>query len=88
LRGKSRSQTDEELTATAVSQNYLRQMPRRWKVGDVYAPRDLSAYEMRKWRNASPMKKDQLDMLGMNPLDNYRVRLSFSPRFSLRLPVG
>lgn len=52
-------------------------MPRHWKAGDVYAPHDLSPAEMRKWRSRQPPKKDVMDLLGVNPLDMYKVCLFF-----------
>ncbi|AEO62409.1 uncharacterized protein THITE_2106534 [Thermothielavioides terrestris NRRL 8126] len=61
-----------ELRFAAVTDNYMRQMPRRWKTGDVYAPRDLSPTEMDKWRQARPPETDVVDMFGFNPLDNYK----------------
>lgn len=54
------------------------QLPRRWAVGDVYSPHDLSGVEMSKWKKQSrkprPRAKDRdvMDQLGMNPLDHYR----------------
>ena len=53
-----------------------RQMHRRWKAGDVYAPHDLSPVEQRKWQKRRPREVDAFDQLGMNPLDEYKVRLS------------
>lgn len=63
----------KDLRDNATTDNYLRQMPRRWRIGDVYSPRDLGPAEMSKWRTARPPKKDIIDMLGFNPLDNYKV---------------
>lgn len=57
-------------------QDLERQLTRRWKSGDVYAPHDLSGVEMSKWRQAQPKgrpKKDVIDMLKINPLDHYKV---------------
>jgi hypothetical protein len=66
-----------------ITESYVRQMPRRWKVGDVYAPRDLSPAEMMKWRKGRAPNKDVVDMLGFNPLDNYRVRFLRPPGICL-----
>lgn len=52
----------------------MRQLPRRWRTGDVYAPHDLSSAEMTKWRRTQARKKDLVDILGLRPLDMYRVR--------------
>ena len=49
---------------------------REWKTGDVYAPRDLSTSEMRKWRERKFPSKDAFDALDINPLDLYKVWIS------------
>lgn len=53
-----------------------RQMPRlpHWRTGDVYAPHDLSSVEANKWRNRKNREKDVFDILGINPLSEYKVR--------------
>lgn len=56
------------------SQDYLRQMPRRFEAGDVYSPHDLSSVEMAKWRRRrGPRNYDVIDTLGIRPLDMYKV---------------
>ncbi len=73
-----------ELRNTWSQDDYLRQMTRRWRPGDVYAPHDLSPSEMGKWRRNRARKQDLVDMLGLRPLDMYRVGfLSLSLRLSL-----
>ena len=52
-----------------------KQIHRKWEVGNVYAPHDLSSVEMEKWRKRRPREKDAFDMLGINPLHEYKVRL-------------
>ncbi|KAK4177862.1 ribosomal protein S18 [Triangularia setosa] len=64
---------------------YLRKHPRQWREGDVYAPHDLSPAEARKWRGVKAPKKDVIDMLGVNPLDNYR---NFSMISEFMTPMG
>ncbi|KAI0472739.1 hypothetical protein GGR56DRAFT_676805 [Xylariaceae sp. FL0804] len=59
---------------------YARQMTRRWRPGDVYAPHDMSPGEMARWRRAQPKKRDVVDMLGLRPLDMYR-NFSFISEF-------
>ncbi|KAK1774151.1 hypothetical protein QBC45DRAFT_425764 [Copromyces sp. CBS 386.78] len=68
------SQKVQELLQSEVtSANYMRQMKRRWNNGDVYAPRDLSAYEMKGPPQGQWMPPaDAVDQLGFSPLDNYR----------------
>ncbi|KAJ4155235.1 hypothetical protein LMH87_000491 [Akanthomyces muscarius] len=55
-----------------VSNDYLRQMPRRWVPGDVYSPHDLSPREMDKWRRRNQRQVDVVDILGLRPLDMYK----------------
>lgn len=72
-----------------------RQLTRRWKSGDVYAPHDISGVEMSKWRQAQPKgrpKKDVIDILNINPLDHYKVhddfmRLDLVPEILTRLAL-
>jgi small subunit ribosomal protein S18 len=54
----------------------MRMMPRRWRKGDVYAPKDLSHVEAKRFRHTqAPPAVDIVDMMGFNPIDNYRVCL-------------
>lgn len=62
-----------DLRISQMTDNYMRQMPRRWKVGDVYAPKDLSPLEMKKWKSRQSKKQDIVDLLGFNPIDNYKA---------------
>ncbi|RGP65591.1 37s ribosomal mitochondrial [Fusarium sporotrichioides] len=55
-----------------MSNDFLRQMPRRWEAGDVYSPHDLSPVEMQKWRKRSVKNNDVIDALGISPLDMYK----------------
>lgn len=57
-----------------ISDDYLKQMPRRWAAGDVYSPHDMSSVEMQKWRRRSGRRTDVIDALGIRPLDMYKVR--------------
>lgn len=66
----------EFLRSRKISSDYLRQMPRRWDAGDVYSPHDMSPVEMQKWRKRSPRRNDVVDVLGIRPLDMYKVRHS------------
>ncbi|KAM0432390.1 hypothetical protein ACHAPT_004934 [Fusarium lateritium] len=62
----------EFLRNQKMSGDFLRQMPRRWEVGDVYSPHDLSPVEMQKWRKRSVRNIDVVDALGISPLDMYK----------------
>lgn len=63
----------QRMKETANRANLARQSTRNWKSGDIYAPHDLSPQEMVKWKAPKQPKKDIIDMLGLNPLDHYRV---------------
>ncbi|KAI5861180.1 ribosomal protein S18 [Durotheca rogersii] len=63
---------EDALRSQDQSDDFSRQLPRRWRSGDVYAPHDLSPSEMAKWRRNQARKRDLVDMLGINPLDMYR----------------
>ena len=53
-----------------------KQISRRWKAGDVYAPHDLSPVEMKKWKNRDRPIHDVFDVLDFNPMEHYRVRFA------------
>lgn len=40
----------------------------------MYAPHDLSAVEMAKWKSRGKPTHDVFDVLDFNPLEHYRVR--------------
>jgi small subunit ribosomal protein S18 len=55
-------------------------LKRPWKVGEVYAPHDMSAAEQRKWRQFRPTTVDCFDILNVDPLTLYKVRrIAISP---------
>jgi small subunit ribosomal protein S18 len=64
----------QDMRGRDVTEAYMRQMPRRWRTGEVYAPKDLSHVEAKKFRQGKRPDKDVVDMFGFNPLDNYKVR--------------
>jgi len=71
----TRSSTDiQELTNHNMAADLSKQITRRWKAGDVYAPHDLSAVEMAKWKRREKPSHDVFDVLDFNPLEHYRVR--------------
>jgi len=56
-----------------LAQEYLKQMPRNWQTGDVYAPHDLSAVEMGKYKKRLFRPKiDIVDTLNIQPKDMYK----------------
>ena len=68
------SGTLEEFNSHKLSADLSKQITRRWKAGDVYAPHDLSEVEMAKWKTRGRPLYDVFDVLDLNPLDHYRVR--------------
>lgn len=48
----------QELENAKKAGDLSRQITRRWRAGDVYAPHDLSAEEMEKWKNRTGPKHD------------------------------
>jgi small subunit ribosomal protein S18 len=68
---------EESRERTYSTEDLDRQVTRRWKAGDVYAPHDLSGIEMAKWkklRRKDRPRYDVLDLLGIDPLQHYKVR--------------
>ncbi|CAG7560067.1 unnamed protein product [Fusarium equiseti] len=78
FKSRSASYTQEKtaqmefLKNQKMSNDFLKQMPRRWEAGDVYSPHDLSPVEMQKWRKRSVRNNDVVDALGISPLDMYK----------------
>lgn len=69
-----RSKTLEELEAVKRQQNYTKQVFRRWNAGDVYTPHDLTGNEQYKWKRAARKPQgDVIDLLGINPVTEYKV---------------
>ena len=56
-----------------TSEDYMKQMPRRWQAGEVYAPRDLSPTVVQKFKKRTAPLQDITDKLDLNPLDMYKV---------------
>ncbi|KAH6845103.1 ribosomal protein S18 [Chaetomium sp. MPI-CAGE-AT-0009] len=75
----------KDMRQNLTTENYVRQMPRRWRTGEVYAPRDMKPAEMSKWRQGQRPNKDMVDILGFSPLDNYR---NFSLISEFMTPMG
>lgn len=70
---QQRERSENDVRSSNIADSYARQMPRKWKRGDVYAPKDLSPVEVRRFKKFRPPTVDTVDLLGFNPLDNYRV---------------
>lgn len=69
----------EELEKSGRGRDLEKFMVRKWKPGDVYAPHDLSSVEMGKWGKRRAAERDVFDMLGINPLNEYKVRSLLTP---------
>jgi hypothetical protein len=73
--GVTRKSALDELVSADLNKDIGRQAARQWKVGDVYAPHDLSSVEAAKWKKTQRRpEKDVFDMLGENPVKHYKVR--------------
>jgi small subunit ribosomal protein S18 len=70
----ARSYNDvEELKSHNLANDLSKQITRRWRAGDVYAPHDLSEVEMAKWKKREKPSHDVFDVLDLNPMEHYRV---------------
>jgi len=65
--------TADRLVQSAHAEDLSKQITRRWRAGDIYAPHDLSEIEMAKWKNRGRPVNDVFDVLDLNPLEHYRV---------------
>jgi hypothetical protein len=77
--GEGITNTYSPTSAASIAKSKLasdlsRQISRRFKAGDVYAPHDLSATEMAKWKKSQRPNYDAFDLLDINPMDEYKVR--------------
>lgn len=89
-RSLRKAQTKAEASASLRKEDqsnaYMRQMPRRWTAGEVYAPHDLSPEEIQRYfRRELKPRFDVFDVLGFNPLDNYS---NFSVISEYMTPMG
>jgi hypothetical protein len=66
----------EDVERTQRAKDLEKQQHRSWKAGEVYAPHDLSPEEMKKWKKRKSPTMDAFDALGIDPLDQYKVRRS------------
>ena len=74
----ARSYNDvEELKSHNLANDLSKQITRRWRAGDVYAPHDLSEVEMAKWKKREKPNHDVFDVLDLNPMEHYRVCFLF-----------
>ncbi|KAI9675597.1 MAG: hypothetical protein M1817_000963 [Caeruleum heppii] len=62
----------DQILEHGTAQDLEKLWSRRWKVGDVYAPHDLSSVEMSKFKKRSTTPVDAFDQLGIDPRDEYK----------------
>ncbi|PQE05796.1 37S ribosomal RSM18 mitochondrial protein [Rutstroemia sp. NJR-2017a BVV2] len=72
-RTQSRQATIDDIDAHTLRGDLSKQISRKWKVGDIYAPHDLSDVEMAKWKKKAKVTHDVFDVIGFNPLEQYKV---------------
>ncbi|MCJ1452830.1 hypothetical protein MMC28_003175 [Mycoblastus sanguinarius] len=75
----------EDVDKTRRASELERQMARKWKGGDVYAPHDLSSVEMGKWKQRRASERDAFDVLGVDPVGEYK---NFSMMSEYMTPMG
>ena len=64
---------EERTTRERSQQGMERLMARKWQGGDLYTPHDLTPREILKFSKTTNPSKDVFDVLGLNPLDAYKV---------------
>jgi small subunit ribosomal protein S18 len=79
MRPKITADTYKDLADHNMRAGLTKQITRRWKAGDVYAPHDLSGVEMLKWKKRHQPERDVFDVLDFNPEQHYRVCSSLFP---------
>ncbi|KAH8586678.1 hypothetical protein B0O99DRAFT_643835 [Bisporella sp. PMI_857] len=77
--------TADDMRREQLSSALSRQIWRRWKPGQVYAPHDLSDVEQMKWRKRDRPTRDMFDVLNFNPLTAYS---NFSIMGEYMTPMG
>lgn len=80
--------TVQELKNHKLASDLTKQISRRWKAGDVYAPHDLSPVEMQKWKQRGRPERDVVDVLKLDVLGEYKVCILFLPLSSSKSPVS
>jgi small subunit ribosomal protein S18 len=80
--------TADAVASHSLAQDLSRQITRRWKAGDIYAPKDLSPVEMAKWKNRGKPERDVFDVLQFNPLEHYKVRFLLCCLVLLKRDLG
>lgn len=75
---RANPQTAAQDQATFTARTELtKQIHRRWRAGDVYAPHDLSGVEMSKWKKRGKVTRDVFDVVAFDPLATGSYKVSF-----------
>ncbi|KIH90502.1 37S ribosomal protein [Sporothrix brasiliensis 5110] len=62
----------EKMAERKTTEDYARHLTRRWRVGDLYTAHDLGVEEMHQWGESYLSQRDVIEILGINPIDEYR----------------
>jgi small subunit ribosomal protein S18 len=72
--GLDRPSQSREMIESERREQYQRQIYRKWQPGDVYSPHDLTGAEQKKWKfGRKKPQSDAFDVLGINPINEYKV---------------
>lgn len=82
---KAGTTTVQDLKNHNLKKDLTKQITRRWRAGDVYAPHDLSGVEMMKWKRRSQPDHDVFDIINFNPEEHYRVCVYLDGLFDVKL---
>ncbi|KAG9238430.1 hypothetical protein BJ875DRAFT_451153 [Amylocarpus encephaloides] len=77
--------SQEDVGKAKLAQDLTKNITRRFREGDVYAPHDLHWVEMTKFKRMGKPAHDAFDELDLKPLDNYR---NFSMISEYMTPMG
>jgi small subunit ribosomal protein S18 len=73
LSRKNAQQSIEQERRIVERDEFARQIHRKWRAGDIYAPHDLTGREHAKWKKGKRSQNgDVVDALGINPLLEYK----------------
>lgn len=70
---KTPKQAVSDVAKEIMAEDLEKRQHRDWKVGDVYAPKDIGPFEMVKWFERKAPTQDIFDTLAIDPLHEYKV---------------
>ncbi|KAL1900648.1 hypothetical protein Sste5346_002373 [Sporothrix stenoceras] len=62
----------EKMTERKTTDDYARHLHRKFNTGEIYSPRDLNPVQQSDWSDPWVLEMDTVDLVGINPLDEYR----------------